>query len=68
MSLPLPEIRTSSAQKCLGGKCAWPDHRAEGGRDSDLFIFTMELLYSGVRKKKRREGTWWASAYALLLF
>ena len=54
-SLPLPEIRTSFAQKCLGGKCAWPDHRAEGERESDLFIFTMELLYSGMRKKKKRD-------------
>lgn len=56
MSLPLLGIRTSSAQKCPGGKCNWPDHREEGGRESDLVIFTMELLYSGIRKKKRRDS------------
>lgn len=33
---------------------ARPQGSGEGGREADLFIFTMDLLFSGIRRKKGR--------------
>lgn len=53
LSLTLPECPLR-LREAWGGECVWPDHRAEGGRESDLFYF--HDVNAFVLDKKRRKG------------